>query len=185
MINRISAVAAAAGMFCLVLSSCKPATQTVNIKGDYSMEIPKHMTSTTELNDDASLQYQDPAKELYVIVIDESKEEFINTFKDLGEYDSTKTAERNYREVQLKSMTDNLDLKTQPEIKKQNINGLDAEVADFRAMAEGIDQEIYYKFAFVEGKTNMYMVMTWTLSASKDKYGPEMDAMLNSFKLQK
>lgn len=158
--------------------------QLVNINGDYSMMIPKHLKTTTELNDQASLQYQDIYKELYIIVIDESKEEFIKTFKDLDEYDDKKSAERNYREVQMKTMAEKLTIETTPEVKKANIGGLESEIVDFIGMSEGIAEKIYYKFAFIDGKDNMYMVMAWTLASNKDKNSEEMDAMLNSFKLQ-
>lgn len=41
----------------------------------YSMAIPNYMIKTFELNDDASLQYINEAKEAYVVVIDDDKQQ--------------------------------------------------------------------------------------------------------------
>ncbi len=153
--------------------------------GGYKISIPKHMTVSTELNDDASLQYQDIYKELYVIVIDEPKTDFIKTFSDpeLNEYNDKLTPEKNYRMVQMKSMKEKMTMKNEPGIKKQTINGLDAEVVDFTGTVEGVESDIYYKLAFVEGTKNLYMIMTWTLDSDKNKNSEEMDQMIQSFKL--
>ncbi|HEU4717933.1 MAG TPA: hypothetical protein VFU15_08860 [Bacteroidia bacterium] len=170
----------------IVAFSCKGKVeyQTVTVK-DYSVDIPKHLVVATDLNDDASLQYQDPIREFYVIVIDESKDDFINTFKEIGEYDSTKTAEKNYREVQLKSMKDHITMKSDPVLKAAKINGLDAEIADFTGNVEGIQSDIWYKVAFIEGPDNMYMLMEWTKDSDKDKNSDEFDGVINSFKVNK
>lgn len=153
--------------------------------GGYKITIPKHMTVSTELNDDASLQYQNIYKELYVIVIDEPKTDFIKTFSDpeINEYDDKLTPEKNYRMVQMKSMKEKMTLRAEPSVKKTTINGLDAEIVDFTGNVEGVASDIYYKLAFVEGTKNLYMIMTWTLDSDKNKNNEEMDGMINSFKL--
>jgi len=151
--------------------------------GGYSMMIPKHLKLATDLNDDASLQYQDIYKELYVIVIDESKTEFIKTFSDLGEYDEKLTPEKNYRIVQTKMMAEKMTVTDGPNVKKLDLHGLDAEVSNFTGKVEGIQSEIFYKLAFVEGTKKMYMIMTWTLAEDRNKNEAEMDDMISSFKL--
>ncbi len=155
--------------------------------GGYMMSIPKHLKVATTLNEEASLQYQDIYKELYVIVIDEAKTDFIKTFSDesINEYDDKLTPEKNYRIVQMKSMKEKLTMKAEPTIKKTTINGLDAEIVDFTGSVEGIESDIYYKLAFVEGTKQMYMVMTWTLDSDKNANMEEIDAMIASFKLKK
>jgi hypothetical protein len=157
----------------------------VNIHNDYKMSIPKHMYSSKELNDDASLQYNDTAVEEYVIVIDESKTDFIRDFSSDDTYNDKETPERNYRTVQMSSMKEKMDTKSGPNIKAVKINGLDAEIVDFVASVDGIESDIYYKIAFIEGTKNMYMVMTWTLANMKNTHTAEMTQMLMSFKLAK
>jgi hypothetical protein len=157
--------------------------------GGYKVSIPKHMSVSTELNDEASLQYADTYKELYIIVIDEPKTEFIKTYSDpdldpqFTPYDDKLTPEKNYRVVQMESMKAKMTLRGEPNVKKQTINGLDAEVVDFTGSVPNVAAEIYYKLAFIEGTKNLYMVMTWTLASDKDKNNDEMDQMIQSFKL--
>ncbi len=159
--------------------------------GNYVMSIPKHLALASTLNDQASLQYQDLAKELYIIVINESKTDFIKTYSDpdldpdLLKYDDNLTPEKNYRLVQMQSLKKSMTLKSEPTIKKTTINGLDAEVVDFTGSVEGIEYDIYYKLAFIEGTKDTYMVMTWTLDSDKNTNMDEMDGMINSFKLKK
>jgi hypothetical protein len=208
MISRTTGILVGASMFAFVMfSSCggimgKGGSDSASIKealdkaiaendeitvgtGGYKISIPKHMTVSRELNDDASLQYQDIYKELYIIVIDEPKTDFIKTFSepDINEYDDKLTPEKNYRIVQMKSMKEKMTLRGEPNVKKATINGLDAEIVDFTGAVEGVESDIYYKLAFVEGTKNLYMIMTWTLATDKDKNTEEMDQMIQSFKL--
>lgn len=58
----------------LLLASCGgEVTRTVKIGGRYQLKLPTDLTETKGLNDDASLEYQNAFKELYVVAIDESK----------------------------------------------------------------------------------------------------------------
>lgn len=208
MISRTTGILVGASLFAFVMfSSCggmmgKGGSDSASIKealdkaiaendeitvgtGGYKISIPKHMSVSKELNDDASLQYQDIYKELYIIVIDEPKTDFIKTFSepDINEYDDKLTPEKNYRMVQMKSMKEKMTLRGEPGVKKATINGLDAEIVDFTGAVEGVASDIYYKLAFIEGTKNLYMVMTWTLASDKDKNNDEMDQMIQSFKL--
>lgn len=153
--------------------------------GGYKISIPKHLSVSKDLNDDASLQYQDTLKELYIIVIDEPKTDFIKSFSEpeVNEYDDKLTPEKNYRIVQMKSLMEKVTLRGEPVVKKATINGLDAEIVDFTGSVPNVDAEIYYKLAFIEGTKNLYMVMTWTLDSKKDSNSEEMDQMIQSFKL--
>lgn len=161
-----------------------PETNDVKVaSGGYQLSVPKHMSLSYELNSDASLQYENAARELYVIVIDEPKVDFIKEFSADEIYDDNLTPEKNYRLVQMKSLKDAIQFRAEPGIKKTTINGLDAEIVDFTGKVEGIAVDIYYKLAFIEGTKNVYMVMTWTLDSKKNENSAEMDQMLQSFKL--
>lgn len=155
----------------------------VKINEQYSMKLPDYLEEGSDLNDEASLQYQNLAKEVYVIVIDESKQDFIDVFKQLGEYDSTKSACDNYATAQMKSIEGNMETVTSKSTLRTNkINGCDARIADVTGTQSGIDDSMGFTVAFLEGKDNLYMVMTWTFEKDKDKYQDDMDGMINSFK---
>lgn len=207
MISRTTGILVGASMFAFVMfSSCggmmgKGGSDSTAIKealdkaladetnevkvasGGYKLNVPKHMSLSYELNSDASLQYENTARELYVIVIDEPKVDFIKEFSADEIYDDNLTPEKNYRMVQMKSLKDAIELRAEPGIKKATINGLDAEIVDFTGKVEGIAYDIYYKLAFIEGTKNVYMVMTWTLDSKKNENNAEMDQMIQSFKL--
>ncbi len=149
---------------------------------DYKMMVPKHMTKTTQLNDEASLQYQNIYKELYVIVIDEPRDTIIDSFKMLGEYDDQKSPVENYRTFLMDQLESNMNIKAEPKIRKEKINGMDAEIVSFNAEVAGVDYEVFYQAAFYEGKNNFYYLSTWTLADKKSENSEEMDAMIKSFK---
>lgn len=50
-------------------------TKMISVNKRYTISIPADMSESSELNDDASLQYEDMWEDFYVIVIDESKQE--------------------------------------------------------------------------------------------------------------
>lgn len=159
-------------------------TKEVTIEsGGYKINIPKHMSVSTELNDEAALQYANTSDELYIIIIDESKTEYIKEYSDANLYDDKLTPEKNYRMTQMEAMSEKMTVKGEPVVKKQTINGLDAEVVSFTGQVPGIDFDIFYKLAFIEGTKNIYMVMTWTLDSKKSSNEDEMNEMIKSFKL--
>ena len=157
--------------------------------GGYKIGIQKHMSVSRDLNDDASLQYADTREELYIIVIDEPKTDFIKQFSDpdldpsLLPYDDKLTPEKNYRLTQMHSLTASMTLHGQPVVTKATINGLDAEIVDISATVPGVEVDIFYKLAFIEGTKNIYMVMAWTLDSKKETNNDEMNQMIQSFKL--
>lgn len=149
----------------------------------YSMKLPDYLTAGDDLNDEASLQYQNIYKEVYVIVIDEPKQDFIDVFMSLDDYDSTKSPVENYTEAQMESIEGNMSTVTSKStVRKTKLGGCDARIADVAGTQEGIDDAMGFTVAFVEGKETLYMIMTWTFEKTKAEYQEDMDKMINSFK---
>jgi hypothetical protein len=144
--------------------------RNVTTDAGYSMDIPKNMTTTDDLNDVASLQYQDIEKELYVIVIDEAKDEFIDAFTEEGTYKGDLGVAENYGNIQMASMESAMNITSNSGAKTTTINGREANMYEVEATVEGVDYPIYYLYTFVEGKEKVYMVMAWTLLEHKDKF---------------
>lgn len=155
--------------------------KTESALGLYQLEIPKYMTVTSGLNQDASMQFQNIYKETYLAVIEESKQDFIDTFKDLGEYDDSKSPAENYQDIQLKFFVEGMKINRMGEPKNIKINGLDANQTEFVGRVPEIDFDIYYLMTFIEGKETLYMMMTWTLSNSEDTYKDTFKYMAESF----
>jgi hypothetical protein len=177
-----------------VLSSCvlnlfkdekkaaKADLETISVDGNYSMGIPKFMTKTDGLNDEASLQFQNIFKETYVIVIDENKQEFIDAYKDLDTYDSTTAVIANYADTQVQLTTSSMNVLSKSELKFFPINGNKAANIEIDAEIEGVAAPITYFLTFVEGDENLYFIMAWTLQKYKDDYRETYGEIAKSFK---
>ncbi|MBR9855205.1 MAG: hypothetical protein GYB37_11615 [Algicola sp.] len=156
---------------------------TVTIDKNYSIGIPKFMTATTGLNEEASLQYQSLLNEAYLLIIDEPKSGFKEVYRGLGQYDDNLSLLQNYRQARLQilSRTTKVGSKSNPE--PLNINGLNAESLEIDAKLEGVDNEISYFITFVEGSDQVYMIMAWTLKDKKKEHKKTFKTIAESFKL--
>jgi hypothetical protein len=150
-------------------------------KADYSMGIPSFMTETTTLHDDASLQFMNMFQEAYVIVIDESRDEFITALQAAEMYDSSTTVIMNYANTQLQLTGSKLNVITRSDVKTLRINGLIGASAEMDATLEGVPSAISYFMTFFESKTKLYMVMAWTLQSKKETHREAFDKMSRSF----
>ncbi len=156
-------------------------TAAITIRDEYRMDIPVYMKETTGLNDDASLQFKNIFKETYVVVIDEDKETFIQTFMDMGEYDTTLSVVENYQAIQLGYLSENLEITSQVNLEIKEINQRNARMTEIDGKLDDIS--ISYLMTYVEGDQNVYMIMAWTLADRKIKYQNAFMAMSKSFTL--
>ena len=153
----------------------------INVNNEYALSVPEYMTEMKSLHEDASFQYANIFKETYIVIIDESKEEFINTFKELEIYNDSLTPLENYADFQLKSFKESIGAL---EIKKidSNIKKLSSEMYQFNGLVEGID--IAYLVSFVEADKKMYMLMSWTMKNRYSKYKKTFKLIYSTFKLK-
>ncbi len=158
--------------------------RTVKVK-EYALDIPKHLYACSGLNDEASAQYEDTVNELYIIVIDESKADFVNVMKENKKYKEKLSVAENYRNVEMRSLKKSIKIKGKRIERRETIHNLDAQIEEVNAKARGIEETIAYKFAFIEGPENMYYVTIWTLSTSEQINHAEMEGMINSFRVVK
>ncbi|NDV43957.1 hypothetical protein [Flagellimonas sediminis] len=156
---------------------------TVTVDDEYRVGIPKFMRNTTGLNEEAALQYQNAFKEAYTIIIGEPKQEFVDVFMELDQYNENISLLQNYREIQLQSFTSTISVSMESEIKPLKINGLDAESVQIDGSVEGINEEIAYFLTFIEGTENIYMMMSWTLKSKKEEHKKTFETIAQSFEL--
>ena len=153
------------------------------VNGLYSIEIPDFMTETTTLQPDASLQYNNPIKEKYITVLDETKEDVEAFISDYGVGDDTKSALENYSSMRLQYLAESgITVKNQTKLKSSMINGRKALSTTIDATVPGIVEDITYYFTYLEGTDHFYMISSWTLFSLKDTYTDEVKAMSESFK---
>jgi len=158
--------------------------KTITVQNLYKLSVPKYMKEMNNLNDEASLQYANIYKEAYAIVIHESKQEFIDSFKEYGEYDNELSMIDNYTNAQINFFKEGADIKS---VEKSDgiemVNGANARRVIMKGNAEGID--VGYVLGFVEGEENIYMIMNWTLLDRFSKYENTFEMINASFNLVK
>jgi len=153
----------------------------VRINNEYSIELPSFMEVSDDLNDDASLQYQNIFKEVYVIVIDENKEEFKEVFIDLGDYDDSVSMVKNYKDIQLSFLKEAVEVNSVTELESSIINGLPFEIVEVDGKSEEV--EVVYNIAYVDGKDKVYMIMAWTEKRRNEKNKALFQKIIKSFKV--
>ncbi len=156
--------------------------KTVKIKGKYQMSIPNYMKQTNQLNDEASLQYNNLFKETYVIVIDESKEQFVSAIKEAGINESSHSTIESYRDIQMQLLRENINISNEKISEKKTLNGMNSEQVAFVGKISGVDDEISYILTFIEGENDLYMIMGWTLNKYSKKYTNTFLQIADSFK---
>ncbi|WP_036385560.1 hypothetical protein [Muricauda sp. MAR_2010_75] len=149
---------------------------------DYEISIPKDMQKTTALNRDASLQYQNIHKEMYTIVIDEPKKEFVAALNKLDYGDKFSIAL--YRDIQLKRLAERMEITHQSNPSSISINGLHAEAAEIDAKVDNIPEELSYFLTFIDGKSKIYMIMSWTLKSKKQEHKKTFETIAESFNIK-
>lgn len=140
------------------------------------------MKQTNDLNDEASLQYNNLFKENYIIVIDESKETFVSAMDEAEINDTTYSVIENYRNIQLQLLNGNINISQEEKSKKMTINNMEAVQVSFVGKVPGVDDEIAYILTFIAGKNDLYMIMTWTLKEYSKRYTGTYQKMAHSFK---
>lgn len=155
---------------------------TVKIQNKYKIAIPKYMKQTDQLNDEAALQYNNLFKENYIIVIDESKQTFIAAMDEAEINDTIYSVIENYRNIQLQLLKTNITISQEEQSKKMTINNMDAVQVSFVGKVPDVEDEIAYILTFIEGKNDLYMIMTWTLSEYSKRYTGTYQKIAHSFK---
>lgn len=157
----------------------------IDIGNQYSLKIPKYMKETNSLNTDASFQCNNLIKQAYCIVIDEPKEDFLSSFRLLGEYNEDQSLLDNYANVQLGFINEDLSIISQTALQKTTINGSNARMLSIDGKSSDIPYDITYFITFIEGEENVYMMMTWTLKKNKFKLRDTFNKIALSFQAYK
>lgn len=167
-------------IFCCVLLSCnEDKGQMVKVKDQYALHLPAYLTKATDLNDDASLEYQNTFKEFYIIVIDEAKTEYENAIKGNGLEDKYTNDLKGYSELIIGGIDPAVTFDSLPDFKDGIINGMKSRTLEVEGVSEGY--HVFWKFAFIEGRNHYYQIMTWTQADKRRKHEKDMDAIINSF----
>lgn len=166
----------------IILASCQPTDTEKRVTSDnkFSISLPSFLTKVSNLNEDASLQYQHAWKEFYVIVIDETREEIQKALTDNNLTERYPNNIDGYADLILDNFTQSIVVSNKSIEIDTLINNLPAKVLTVSGQVEGIDA--FYYLAFIEGKQRYYQIMTWTLSSKEYEHKEKMKRLLYSFK---
>ena len=133
---------------------------TVEVDSLYTLSIPKYMKVMNNLNDEASLQYGNIYKDVYTVVINEDKQDFIDYFKEIGEYNDKLSVIDNYAYGQVNYFKEQIvDDKVEP-YGLAKIKDYSARQYKIKGKIDGI--EIGYIIAYIETEGDLFMIMNWT-----------------------
>lgn len=152
--------------------------QKVKVNKQYSLNVPKYMKKSDELNKEASLQYQSLEKNAYVIVFGEDK----TLLKKLPGYKKSLSVAKNYRNYQQAQLAKGVNITKKIAERSIKINGLPAELVHFDGKINTPKAEVAYFLTYIEGKTKVYQVMAWTPKSRRKKYAATFDQIIKSFK---
>lgn len=142
----------------------------------FNVSLPDYMSKTGGINSDAAIQYKNTVKDVYGIVIFDTKEEL-----DLVEIKFSSTNE--FYEDFMKDFVIEEEEKrkvSKPQfLKKGDINFIECDVTYYDKDAQ---TEIYYLVGIVETKTAYYKVLSWTSAKNKDKFKSDFQKILYSLK---
>tara|TARA_B100001250_G_scaffold381535_1_gene373935 strand:+ start:531 stop:1091 length:561 start_codon:yes stop_codon:yes gene_type:complete len=154
---------------------------------NYKIAVPDYMKKVSSLNEEASMQYANLFREVYFIVINDNKKEFLDVLKEVGYYEEyvsplkqfSGSMQELYRESGAFGEMNLLD-------RKMFFAGdSPGEMLFFESKLfdqdTGITYDIFYVLAFIAGEKDLYQVMAWTSVEKVDKYRKTLENIALSF----
>ncbi|MFI5150388.1 MAG: hypothetical protein ACHQRM_11695 [Bacteroidia bacterium] len=150
-----------------ILCSCSTKWADVQVNEKYALQLPSYL-EPGNFSKDASLQYQNTDREFYIMMIDEDKTSFAQYGLDYDLNTYTKVAIAKYDST--------------GKIIPQRIRiGKDsARVADIPGSINGND--VFFKTVTIESPTRFYKINISMMGRDKEKYAPDVERILNSFR---
>lgn len=155
--------------------------KTESLEGNFQISIPKKMKKASQLNPDASMQFEDKNTNSYLVVIKENRFDFLKAYGAAGVLDNDLSDIGNYRKIQVAYFLKRLTLIEAGEPNALTINGKKAEQIEFNCQVPNANSNIFYVMTFVEGDDELYMIISWTPSLLEEEHKETFYAMANSF----
>lgn len=139
----------------------------------YSLEIPDYMTRSYQLNNVASLQYQNTSREAYVIVIEDNKDHLESLgIKFIDSKDFLEDFMKDYKQGTVNRRTSDI----------QNFDSNGNEHAQVELFWNEDNMDFYMLITAVETATHFYKIMCWTTIEFMDKLAEDYRTISKSLK---
>ena len=132
------------------------------------------------MNDEAILQFKNEFQELYLIVLEDCKEDLL--FYDGLNSENPKTRVKTYGNLIFDNLEDSITLQNYTGHKEQKINGFEAVNFSFNGEDSESGEDIFCYITIVDGPTHIYQIFSWTLFDKKEKHLKTLKKMSQSFK---
>ena len=160
--------------------------QNVVINNQYSIDVPAFLSPTNKFGEDASLQYWNKSLDIAFQVIDEPKQEFLDTLKELQEevpgFGEGQTMLDNMAAIVLGNFFEDIDKIDIVDRKETTINGMNALTLNAFQKRTFFKDALYGTFAFVEGKETLYQIIILSGGTSISKLADKLEQSIHSFK---
>jgi hypothetical protein len=156
--------------------------KTETLEGYFQISIPKKMKKTSQLNSEASMQFENNHNNTFLVILQEDKSDFLKAYGEAGYLDNTMSDIENYRKLQVDYFIKRLTVLEKGEPDAVKINGKNAAQIEFTCQVPTANSNIFYVMTFVESEDDLYMIISWTLSLLEDEHKDSFYAMANSFK---
>lgn len=163
-----------------VVTSCNNIEYIKKKTQRFSIEIASNLDETTDLNDEAILQFKNEFQELYLIVLEDSKEDFV--FYDGLNSQDPKIRVKAYANIILDNLESSIDFKNYTGYISENINGCEAINFSFNGEDSESGEDIFCYITIVDGPTHIYQIFSWTIFDKKEKHLKTLKKMSQSFK---
>lgn len=164
-------------LFILAVLGSNAQTKEMKFGHVVSIQAPTYMSKTAGLNSSASIQLKNSVKDVYTVIIEDSKEDLrileMNFESGKEFFDDTYADMLKDEDVKEKNTT--------PTIKKL-ANGLTLYYSDLVYIPKDEKTPIYYLVATVESSGYYYKVLSWTKAENKAKYREDFIKMAESLK---
>ena len=141
-------------------------TVMTSTNGATQITVPDDWDAMTDLNDVAIIQAANLAKEQYIIVIDDTKEDFADP--NLAQYS----------DITAQLIVDGLNAPEVDAPTELTINGYPALQKEIRGSIDNIN--VVYLHTSVETPSHFYQVLTWTLKSRFDQNRSVLQEVTNS-----
>ncbi len=141
----------------------------------FNVSLPDYMSKTAGLNSAAAMQYKNVVKDVYGIIIFDTKEEL--QLVEMNYASANEFYEAFIGEFLIDQEKRNV---SKPVAQSKNgVNFIEADISYFDKDAE---TEIYYLIGIVETKSSFYKVLSWCTLVNKDKFKADFQKILYSLK---
>ena len=127
----------------------------------YSLEVPNYLKKTYDLNDVATLEYKNLIKDVYLVVVEDEKEELKSVEMEFSNSNE-------FLEYFIKDYYIDAEKRELSETKEFNNNG--NKFSQVELTFQDADGEYFMLITIVETKTHFYKILNWTALKNKDKY---------------